>query len=230
MLVFQGLVLVARRQTLRHGLQAVARRTLTVVPMARVSPSMTSGRITAWKKSVGDYVDCYDLLYEFDVNGLTDIDQEENVTTKMELECCDVGYLAVIIDPIEPSTCPRPVPGGTPVALLTDTIDELHQVQEQYKQNGLEGAKTSCHGMRTCAILGETTIPAAANDNAILFVLIFLPETTAKQNSIVYMAATVAARTLSLLPSSSIPLVKLLSSLLLLLNERFHERIDLFKM
>ncbi|KAG9405925.1 hypothetical protein AC1031_003842 [Aphanomyces cochlioides] len=138
MLVFQRLLLVPRRQTLRHGLQTIARRTLTVVPMARVSPSMTSGRITAWKKAVGDYVDCYDLLYEFDVNGLTDIDQEENVTTKMELECCDVGYLAVIIDPIEPSTCPRPVPGGTPVALLTDTIDELHQVQEQYKQNGLE--------------------------------------------------------------------------------------------
>ncbi|ETV87986.1 hypothetical protein, variant [Aphanomyces astaci] len=111
-------------------------RHLTVVPMAQVSPSMTGGRITKWTKDVGDFVSCYDLLYEFEVSGLTDIDEEENVTTKMELESCDEGYLAVVFDPVVPNTCPKIVGGGTPVALLCDTVDEMHDVQDQFKRLG----------------------------------------------------------------------------------------------
>ncbi|RHY33512.1 hypothetical protein DYB32_001576 [Aphanomyces invadans] len=104
--------------------------------MAKVSPSMTGGRITKWKKNVGEFVSCYDLLYEFEVSGLTDIDEEENVTTKMELESCDEGYLAVVFDPVEPNTCPKLVAGGSPVALLCDSTDEMRAVQERFKSVG----------------------------------------------------------------------------------------------
>ncbi|KAF0695995.1 Aste57867_13208 [Aphanomyces stellatus] len=117
---------------------SLLRRHLTIVPMAKVSPSMTGGRITLWKKNVGDFVACYDLLYEFDASGLTDIDEEENITTKMELESCDEGYLAVIFDPLVPHTCAKMVPGGTPVAMLCDSIEEMELIQAQFKVYGPE--------------------------------------------------------------------------------------------
>ncbi|EQC28593.1 hypothetical protein SDRG_13669 [Saprolegnia diclina VS20] len=76
-----------------HKLQ---QRSYIVVPLAKVSPTMTGGRITAWQKDVGAYVDCYDLLYEFDAQGVTDDDALSAV--KMEVECCDEGFLAVVFD------------------------------------------------------------------------------------------------------------------------------------
>ncbi len=73
-------------------------RNYIVVPMAKVSPSMTGGRVTAWKKNVGEYVECYELLYEFDVHGVTDDDNFDKATP-MEVECCEEGFLALIFNP-----------------------------------------------------------------------------------------------------------------------------------
>ncbi|OQR97054.1 hypothetical protein ACHHYP_12703 [Achlya hypogyna] len=126
------------------------RRSLTrsyiVVPLAKVSPSMTGGRITSWLQPVGSYVNCYDLLYEFDAQGVTDDDAKSAI--KMEIECCDEGYLAVVFDPMSTGTesvslghsttpldaaCRPMLAPDTPVALLCETEDEMYKVQAEFQ-------------------------------------------------------------------------------------------------
>ncbi|OQR86112.1 hypothetical protein THRCLA_22979, partial [Thraustotheca clavata] len=95
--------------------------------MPKVSPSMSVGRITAWKKNVGDYVECYDLLFEFDAKGVTDDDVSS--ATQMELECCDEGYLALVVDSIPDGKLIAP---GAPVALLCDSKEEMNDIQTKF--------------------------------------------------------------------------------------------------
>ncbi|KDO25920.1 hypothetical protein SPRG_08861 [Saprolegnia parasitica CBS 223.65] len=136
-----------------HKLQ---QRSYIVVPLAKVSPTMTGGRITAWQKDVGAYVDCYDLLYEFDAQGVTDDDASSSV--KMEVECCDEGFLAVVFDPLpaEPTlTCRPMLAPDTPVALLCETEDEMRTVQAQFAASSAVRPATDAQVMTWHAYLRD---------------------------------------------------------------------------
>lgn len=81
----------------------------TELPMPSLSPTMTQGNVSEWKKNEGDKINPGDVLADIETDKAT-----------MEMESMEEGYLAKILMPAGS----QEVEVGTPVAVLVE--DESH--------------------------------------------------------------------------------------------------------
>lgn len=78
------------------------------VKLAQLTETMEEATITAWHKSVGDYVEKKEILYEVETDKMA-----------MEVEAIDAGYLCEIkVGENENASV------GDEVAVLADSMDE----------------------------------------------------------------------------------------------------------
>jgi len=86
--------------------------------MPVLSSTMTEGKVVAWLKQVGDFVKANE-----------NIAVVESDKSDMEAECFHDGYLAAILVPAGGQA-----PTGQPIALIAETVEEMHQVQQNPQQ------------------------------------------------------------------------------------------------
>lgn len=86
--------------------------------MPVMSSTMTEGKVVAWLKQVGDFVKANE-----------NIAVVESDKSDMEAECFHDGYLAAILVPAGGQA-----PTGQPIALIAETVEEMHQVQQNPQQ------------------------------------------------------------------------------------------------
>ena len=68
-----------------------------VLPMPRLSPSMTTGIITQWHCKPGDFLPTYGLLFDVRPDELVAVKLEEEPHTEMEVESTDEMYFVKIL-------------------------------------------------------------------------------------------------------------------------------------
>lgn len=94
-----------------------------VVPMPKLSPQMSSGRIARWLKQEGDEVQPYDVLLEVSTSSLVEdaykVDNFAGEVT-MLVEAQEGGRLVRVLHPEAPTTSHYQLPVGTPIALIVE--------------------------------------------------------------------------------------------------------------
>lgn len=81
-----------------------------ILPMPSLSPTMTEGSISEWKKNVGDKVSAGDILCDIQTDKAT-----------MEMESMEDGYLAKILVPAGDGM----IAVGKPVAVIVDSAEDI---------------------------------------------------------------------------------------------------------
>ncbi|KAL0303441.1 UNVERIFIED_CONTAM: pyruvate dehydrogenase complex, mitochondrial [Sesamum radiatum] len=84
-----------------------------VLQMPALSPTMSQGNITKWRKKEGDKIEVGDVICEIETDKAT-----------LEFECLEEGFLAKILVP-EGS---KDVPVGQPIAITVEDPDEIANV------------------------------------------------------------------------------------------------------
>ncbi|TYH51137.1 hypothetical protein ES332_D10G253700v1 [Gossypium tomentosum] len=85
----------------------------TVLGMPALSPTMSQGNITKWKKKEGDKIEPGDILCEIETDKAT-----------LEFECLEEGFLAKILVP-EGS---KDVPVGQPIAVMVEDEENITKI------------------------------------------------------------------------------------------------------
>ena len=94
-----------------------------VLPMPRLSPSMTTGIITQWHCKPGDLLQTYDLLFDVRPDELVAVKLEEESHHVMEVESTDEMYVVKIVGNGQTYTA------GTPVAILCECECDIVEAQ-----------------------------------------------------------------------------------------------------
>lgn len=92
----------------------------TVIKMPALSPTMSQGNIISWKKNVGEELQPGDQIAEIETDKAT-----------MDFEFQEEGFLAKIL--VKEGTSDVPV--GKPIAIYTETKDNLEEFDEFTEQN-----------------------------------------------------------------------------------------------
>ncbi|KAG5557152.1 hypothetical protein RHGRI_007425 [Rhododendron griersonianum] len=85
----------------------------TVIGMPALSPTMSQGNISKWRKKEGDKIDVGDVICEIETDKAT-----------VEFECLEEGYMAKILVP-EGS---KDVPVGQAIAITVEDADDIQNV------------------------------------------------------------------------------------------------------
>lgn len=100
---------------MRHGFSTSVLPSHEVLTMPALSPTMTEGTISSWKKEEGDALQAGDVLAEIETDKAT-----------MEMECMDEGYLAKILVPSGTTS----VSVGTPVVVIVSNPEDVSSFQD----------------------------------------------------------------------------------------------------
>jgi len=93
---------------------------LQVIPLPKLSHTMTAGRLVKWHKRAGDPIAAYDVIMEVEVDDLVEevfkVDDFAGTVT-MLVESQEDGYLAKVLVPEGTDN----LPAGRPVAVFAET-------------------------------------------------------------------------------------------------------------
>jgi len=102
---------------------------MLLVKIPKLSPSMTHGSVARWLQENGSELQPYDLLFEVATESLTEdankIGKFAGLVT-LQVECCDH---ATLVRRLVPDDVSRPLPVGTPIALLVEDDSALPEAE-----------------------------------------------------------------------------------------------------
>ena len=90
-----------------------------LMPMPRLSPSMSTGRLDQWLVAVGDEVVSEHVVCEVSTSELTE-DPDDETTLVLQIESHEDGFLAKILLPDGASAAP-----DVPIAVICENADDV---------------------------------------------------------------------------------------------------------
>ena len=100
----------------------MVRNLITVVPMPRLSPTNTGGKITKWHIKESGNLMAYELICDIDGDSVTEATTDTlSSFTPMELEIQEDGIVAKLLYP----EGDRLIPCGHPIAILCEEKEEI---------------------------------------------------------------------------------------------------------
>ncbi|EOD11591.1 putative pyruvate dehydrogenase E1 component beta subunit [Emiliania huxleyi CCMP1516] len=96
-----------------------------VVPMPRLAPTMTTGKVHQWNIGIGDAISPYDLVFQVSITGPELLgndatEKQADAVVVMEIECIEDGFLAKILAPVGADAGP-----DQPIAVICEDPDDV---------------------------------------------------------------------------------------------------------
>lgn len=93
---------------------------ISYLSMPKLSPTMTSGKLTKWHASNRQYMKSYDLITEVSALSLVSLNSFE--VTAMEIELIEDMYISKILVPADDDAI---IAVGTPIAILCEEESDI---------------------------------------------------------------------------------------------------------
>ena len=132
-------------QTLKKSL-GTAKGRVAVLPFPRMSPTMTSGKVTKWFVQPGQYVKSYDLFLEIETSSLVQESSRVGIETIdiLEVEILEDMYVAKLCSPLELS-----LNAGNLLAILCDDPEDVAVLSAlDFLPNESIDLYDSCHSLQ----------------------------------------------------------------------------------